>query len=81
MSLVAFIFYGADKNKAKKGKWRISEKTLLLLAFFFGAPGALFGMKFFRHKTKHRQFTIPVPIFLVLQAILCAYLFNGAFIA
>ena len=81
MSIVAFIFYGADKNKARKGKWRISEKTLLLLAFFFGAPGALFGMKFFRHKTKHLQFTIPVPIFLVMQAALCVYLFYSAFMA
>ena len=80
MSIVAFIFYGADKHKAKKGKWRISEKTLLLLAFFFGAPGAYYAMKKFRHKTQHKQFTIPVPIFLILQAALCVYLAYAAFI-
>lgn len=81
MSLAAFIFYGADKYKAKKGKWRISERTLLLLAFFFGAPGAYLGMQKFRHKTQHKQFTIPVPVFLILQAALCVYLFYSAFIA
>lgn len=29
-NVVTFIAYGIDKYKAKKGKWRISEATLLL---------------------------------------------------
>ncbi len=79
MSIAAVILYGADKHKAKKGAWRISERTLLLTAFLFGAPGALFAMKKFRHKTQHKQFTIPVPAFLVMQIALGAYLFCRAF--
>ena len=67
MSIVAFIFYGADKNKAQKGKWRISEKTLLLCAFFMGSLGAFLGMRVFRHKTQHKQFVILVPVFLVVN--------------
>ena len=56
MSLVAFILYGADKRKAKKGAWRIPEAVLLNFGFFGGAIGAIIGMKAFRHKTKHWYF-------------------------
>ncbi|MBE7069406.1 MAG: DUF1294 domain-containing protein, partial [Ruminococcaceae bacterium] len=27
INLVTFILYGVDKSKARKGKWRIPEKT------------------------------------------------------
>ena len=40
-NLVVFFIYGIDKLRAKKDRWRISEKTLLLLALFFGGTGAL----------------------------------------
>lgn len=33
-NVVTFIAYGIDKYKAKKGKWRISEATLLLMALW-----------------------------------------------
>ena len=66
-NLVVFCVYGLDKDKAKKDKWRIPEKTLLLLAFFFGGLGAFLGMRVFHHKTKHRLFTIGVPVCLLLN--------------
>ena len=72
MNLVTFILYGADKAKAKKGKWRIPEKTLLLFAACFGGLGAFLGMKVFRHKTKHTSFRILVPVCMILQFILIA---------
>ena len=72
MNLVTFILYGADKSKAKKGKWRIPEKTLLLFAACFGGLGAFLGMKVFRHKTKHTSFRILVPVCMILQFILIA---------
>ncbi len=72
MNLVTFILYGADKAKAKKGKWRIPEKTLLLFAACFGGLGAFLGMKIFRHKTKHTSFRILVPVCMILQFILIA---------
>ena len=56
LSLLALILYRADKTKARKHKWRIRESTLLTLGFIGGAPGALLGMKLFRHKTKHWYF-------------------------
>ena len=66
-NLIVFCVYGLDKYKAKKDKWRIPEKTLLLLTFFFGGLGAFLGMRVFRHKTKHRLFTIGVPLCLLLN--------------
>jgi uncharacterized membrane protein YsdA (DUF1294 family) len=72
MTVVTFILYGADKSKAKKGKWRIPEKTLLLFAACFGGLGAFLGMKIFRHKTKHTSFKILVPVFMIIQFILIA---------
>ena len=72
MNLITFILYGADKAKAKKGKWRIPEKTLLLFAACFGGLGAFIGMKAFRHKTKHTSFRILVPVCMIIQFILIA---------
>ena len=73
MSLAAFAAYAADKRKAKRGAWRVPERTLLLLALLMGAPGALAGMRLFRHKTRHLGFTVLVPLFLALQIALIAY--------
>ncbi|MBR5996934.1 MAG: DUF1294 domain-containing protein [Bacilli bacterium] len=60
LSIVAFIAYGVDKRKAKKGKWRTKEKTLLLLSFLGGAFGGFPAMLVFHHKTKgeHWYFTV-----------------------
>ena len=74
VNIVTFATYGIDKRKAQKGRWRIPESTLLLLAFFGGAIGALMGMRVFHHKTKHWKFKILVPLFLVLQLALIVWL-------
>lgn len=74
MSLAAAILYKADKVKAKKGKWRIKESTLLGFGFFGGAIGALSGMKLFRHKTKHWYFWCVNIVGLIWQTGLLVYL-------
>ena len=56
LSIAAFITYGIDKLKAKGNRWRIPEKTLLLMGLLGGAVGALLGMEMFRHKTRHWYF-------------------------
>ena len=58
INVVTWITYGLDKWKAKAGKWRIPERTLLLLALIGGSVGALAGMMLFRHKTKKAKFFI-----------------------
>lgn len=67
INLIAFVVFGIDKRKARKGQWRVPESTLFILAIIGGSIGALLGMLAFRHKTKHRKFTIGIPLILALQ--------------
>ena len=67
INVVAFLFYGIDKWKAKQGSWRISEASLLILAVIGGSIGALLGMKVWRHKTMHKKFKYGLPLILLGQ--------------
>lgn len=64
-----------DKQKAKKRKYRISEKALFISALFLGGIGAYAGMYKFRHKTKHNLFTIGMPIMIILNIFTVYYIF------
>ncbi|MBD1577128.1 DUF1294 domain-containing protein [Vibrio sp. S11_S32] len=68
MSLVTFIVYWKDKRAARKDLWRTPEKTLHILAFAGGWPGALIAQKVFRHKTRKLSFQI---IFLLMVTLNC----------
>ena len=70
MNLISFCLYFIDKRRAIKDKHRISEKTLLMYSLFFGSVGAVFGMYFFRHKTKKIKFRILVVLFLILHMVI-----------
>lgn len=74
VNIATFLIYGWDKLCARKDWWRIPERVLLGLALLGGSLGAMLGMKAFRHKTKHRKFTVLVPLFLVLQIALAVWL-------
>lgn len=67
MSILAFLIYGIDKKKAVNHKWRIPEKTLMILAVMGGSPGALAAMYFFRHKTRKLKFVIGIPVIMMIQ--------------
>ena len=73
INVITFLIYGLDKWKAKRDAWRIKESTLLLLAVIGGSVGALLGMQVFRHKTKHVQFTVGVPVILLAQIALVVW--------
>ena len=62
--------YGIDKLKAKHGKWRIPESTLLGLAVIGGSIGAWLGMRTWHHKTMHKKFKYGIPLILMLQVVL-----------
>ena len=61
---------GIDKRKAVLGGRRIPEKTLFFIAVIGGAVGVFVGMFLFRHKTRHKSFSIGLPVILLLQAAL-----------
>ena len=79
LSVIALLLYAIDKRKAKKKRWRIPEKTLLLLGFLGGAAGALLGMNLFRHKTKHWYFWAVNLVGLLWQAALLVFLYVKGF--
>ena len=70
INIICFIAMWLDKRKAQKGKWRISEGALFILALIGGSIGGILGMYTFRHKTKKKIFTIGFPIILILQIII-----------
>ena len=74
INIATFLLYGIDKYKAKKGKWRISEATLLTMAAIGGSIGAWAGMRLWHHKTMHKKFKYGIPVIIILQVTLVAYL-------
>lgn len=73
MTLAGFISMGADKLRAIRHEWRISERTLFVIALLGGSLGSLLGMLIFRHKTRHWRFLLFIPLlFLAQLAILYA---------
>ena len=76
INAIAFVVYGIDKLKAKKGKWRISESTLLLLAIIGGSIGAWFGIKVWHHKTLHKKFKYGIPLIVIIQIAIAIYIFR-----
>lgn len=72
---VGFLLMGIDKRRAKRGTWRISEKSLFLPPLLGGTVGAILGMRVFHHKTKHWYFRYGLPALLVLQLALAGWLY------
>ena len=76
-NLAAFALMGADKRRAQRCRWRIPERTLFLSALVGGSLGAILGMYFFHHKTKHLHFVVGLPLILLAQLILGVWISNG----
>lgn len=76
INLLTFIVYGTDKRRARKGKWRVPEKTLFLLPLLGGSIGALLGMRVFHHKTKHWYFVWGIPAILLAQIALAVWIYT-----
>ena len=70
INAAAFLLMLIDKVKAKKNRWRIPEATLFLVAAIGGSIGSLLGMYTFRHKTKHIQFIVGMPLILVAHIVI-----------
>ena len=70
INVVALILGAVDKIRARTGKWRVPEGTLLLSAALGGAAGLLLTMLLLRHKTKHKKFILGVPAILLAQVLL-----------
>lgn len=70
VNLVAFCLFGIDKWKAVHHRFRIPERILFGIAAVGGSFGARLGMSLFHHKTRHRSFTIGIPMIFLGQCVL-----------
>lgn len=71
---ISFSLMAYDKHCAKKGKWRVPEKTLFIATGCFGGLGGVLGMVLCRHKTKHWYFRVFFPLMLAVQIVILVIL-------
>ena len=67
ISIVTVILTVYDKNAARKGKYRISESSLIVCGVFGGAAAEFITMLIIRHKTRHIKFMLGLPLIIVAQ--------------
>ena len=69
INIFGFFIMWLDKRKARKGAWRIPEKTLFIVTALGGGIGTIAGMYTFRHKTQKLNFVIGFPFITILEII------------
>ena len=73
INLFGFFIMWLDKRKAKKGAWRIPEKTLFIITAIGGGIGTTAGMFVFHKKKKKIQFLIGFPFITILEIVTILY--------
>ena len=76
VNVATLLAFGADKLRAIQRRRRIRENTLLALSLAGGSLGGIIGMHVFRHKTRKAQFSMGLPLMLLLQAAIISLLTN-----
>lgn len=76
INIFGIIIIKYDKIQAKNNNYRVSEKTLFIIALLLGGIGVYIGMYKFRHKTKHVKFTVGIPIVILFNIFCIYYLFS-----
>lgn len=76
ISVTAAIMTVSDKSRAKRHKRRIAEKTLFITAILGGSAAMYLTMLAVRHKTKHKRFMIGLPLIMIVQTAIIAFVIN-----
>ena len=76
INVIAFLAFGWDKRQAERDGSRIAERTLIGLALFGGALGALIGQQVFRHKTKKQPFRTLLWLAAVINLLAAVVIFR-----
>ncbi|HEU4962780.1 MAG TPA: DUF1294 domain-containing protein [Bacilli bacterium] len=78
-NLYGFFLMGWDKRQAKRGAWRVRERTFFLIAAGGGALGVWLGMRRWRHKTKHLSFRLGIPLLFIIWGLALMYILVASF--
>jgi uncharacterized membrane protein YsdA (DUF1294 family) len=81
INLIAFLAFGWDKRQAERDGSRIAERTLIGLALFGGALGALIGQQVFRHKTRKQPFRTLLWLAAVINLLAAIVIFRFDWLA
>lgn len=73
INLIGMLLMYIDKRRAKYGRWRIPEKTLILIGLLGGSIGSMIGMYTFRHKTQKIKFYVGYPTILIAEIVIIIY--------
>ncbi|MEK3882280.1 DUF1294 domain-containing protein [Paenibacillus sp. PL2-23] len=67
INLYTLMLMGLDKRAAKRKRRRVPERRFFVLGAVGGAIGVWYGMKLWRHKTQHRNFTKGIPYLVAMN--------------
>ena len=73
INILGFLIMFIDKQKAKKGKWRIPEKTIFIVTALGGGIGTIAGMYTFRHKTQKVGSVVGLQLITIVEIIAIIY--------
>ena len=76
VNAAAFLLCGWDKRCARRGAWRVPERTLFFWALIGGGPGVYATMLIIRHKTLHHIFMLGIPAIMILQGAIIVGIYN-----
>jgi len=74
LSLISFFAYAWDKKAARRGEYRIAERSLHLLDLVGGWPGGWLAQKTFRHKCSKPAFQRVYGLTVLLNVAMLAWL-------
>ena len=72
INIIGWAITWRDKRAAIKRTGRVSEKSLLLVAFLCGSVGMYITMLIIRHKTMHKKFMVGIPLIIAFQLAIAA---------
>lgn len=78
-SLLGLAWMALDKQASRggRGRGRIPERALLLVALVGGSPGIALGVVAWRHKSRKLGFLAPLALVIALQAAVAAWALTG----
>ena len=76
INIIGFVMMYSDKQKAKKDQYRTREKSFFIVSLLLGGIGTYIGMYKFRHKTRHKLFTIGIPVMIVINIVSIYYILS-----